>query len=136
MHSLCCLIGMVLGVLLGMMGPANAQGIAKPDLALRNIVDTMPRSGRQEIRVMTASFGPGDRTVTHTHRFPVTVYVLEGTFTLELEGREPLSLKAGSALVEPPNVKMTGYNASTSQPTRVVIFYVSDVDTPFLDITH
>jgi quercetin dioxygenase-like cupin family protein len=136
MHSLCCLIGMLVGVLLGMTAPANAQGIAKPDLALRNIVDTMPRSGRQEIRVMTASFRPGDRTVTHTHRFPVTVYVLEGTFTLELEGREPMSLKAGSALVEPPNVKMTGYNASASQPTRVVIFYVSDVDTPFLDITH
>jgi len=38
---------------------------------------------------------PGDRTPFHTHRFPVTVYVLEGTFTLELEGRGTVIVKAG-----------------------------------------
>jgi quercetin dioxygenase-like cupin family protein len=74
--------------------------------------------------------------VYHSHRFPVTVYVLEGTFTLELEGHEPIVVKAGEALVEPPNVLMTGYNRSTSEPTRVVIFYVSDPGSPFLDPHH
>jgi quercetin dioxygenase-like cupin family protein len=63
----------------------------------------------------------------------VTVYVLEGAFTLELEGKPPLTVKAGEALVEPPNVAMTGYNR-TGGDTRVVIFYVSAVDTPFLDL--
>jgi len=28
---------------------------------------------------------------------------------------------------------MTGYNKSASEPMRVLIFYVSDADTPFLD---
>jgi len=56
----------------------------------------------------------------------VTVYILEGAFTLEMEGRAPVPVKAGQAFVEPPNVKMTGYN-------RLVIFYVSEPDTPFLD---
>lgn len=82
---------------------------------------------------MTASFRPGDKTVFHTHRFPVTVYILEGAFTLELEGRAPITVKAGQAFVEPPNVKMTGYNRSSTEPIRLVIFYVSDPDTPFLD---
>jgi hypothetical protein len=36
-------------------------------------------------------------------------------------------------MVEPPNVKMIGYNRSTTEPMRVVTFYVSDPDTPFLD---
>ena len=35
--------------------------------------------------------------------------------------------------MEPPNVKMSGYNGSTTEPMRVVTFYVSDPDTPFLD---
>jgi quercetin dioxygenase-like cupin family protein len=83
--------------------------------------------------VLKATFQPGDRTVTHTHRFPVTVYVLEGAFTLELEGREPNVVKAGEAFVEPPQVTMTGFNRSASEPTLVVIFYVSDPGTPFLD---
>jgi hypothetical protein len=37
----------------------------------------------------------------------------------------------------PPNVKMTGYNNSSStEPLRLVVFYVSDPGTPFLDPIH
>jgi quercetin dioxygenase-like cupin family protein len=110
--------------------------LAKPNLLLEQVVAGMPKSDKQDLRVLTATFNPGDKTVYHSHRFPVTVYVLEGTFTLELEGHEPIVVKAGEALVEPPNVLMTGYNRSTSEPTRVVIFYVSDPGSPFLDPHH
>lgn len=96
----------------------------------------MPSSETQEIRVLTASFKPGDRTVFHTHRSPVTVYVLEGQFTLDLDGRSPVVVSAGEAFVEPPNVKMTGYNKSSKEALRVIIFYVSDPGTPFLDPVH
>jgi quercetin dioxygenase-like cupin family protein len=112
--------------------PLMAQE-AKPNLVLREVIRGMPRGETQEVRVLTASFKPGDKTVFHTHRFPVTVYILEGAFTLELEGREPVTVKAGQAMVEPPNVKMTGYNRSNTEPLRVMIFYVSDPDAPFLD---
>jgi len=110
------------------------RGIVRPDPpVLREIVSGMPRGGRQEVRVLTATFKPGDKTVFHTHRFPVTAYILEGAFTLEMEGRAPVTVKAGQALVEPPNVKTTGHNRSTTDPLRLVIFYVSDPETPFLD---
>jgi quercetin dioxygenase-like cupin family protein len=127
----------VLGLLTGLAAAsAQERGLANPSLLLRQIVEGMPKGERQELRVMTASLMPGDRTVFHTHRFPVTVYVLEGAFTLELEGRAPITVKAGEAMVEPPHVKMTGYNRSTNEPLKVVIFYASDPDTPFLDLTH
>ncbi len=96
----------------------------------------MPTGDRQEVRVLTATIQPGGKTPFHTHRFPVTVYIMEGTFTLELEGRPPVVLKAGESFVEPANVRMTGYNKSANEPMRVVIFYVSDPDTPFLDPVH
>ena len=117
------------------VNPAHAQtpGLAAPKLVLKENVLQMPKGDTQEVRVLTASFKPGDKTAFHTHRSPVTVYVLEGQFTLDLEGRAPVVVKAGEAFVEPPNVKMTGYNKSTTDALRVVIFYVSDVDTPFLD---
>ena len=115
--------------------PSMAQepGTARPQLLVREIIQGMPKGERQEVRVLTASVKPGDKTVFHTHRFPVTVYILEGAFTLEMEGRDPITVKAGQAMVEPPHVKMTGYNRSSTEPLRVVIFYVSDPDTPFLD---
>jgi quercetin dioxygenase-like cupin family protein len=115
---------------------AQPTGTTKPEVLLKEQVHGMPRGEVQEVRVLTAQFKPGDKTLFHTHRFPVTVYVLEGTFTLELEGRAPITVKAGQAMVEPPNVKMTGYNRSTTEPLRVVIFYTSDSNTPFLDETR
>lgn len=115
---------------------AGAPNIAKPNLALQQVVEGLPRDEKQTVRVMTATFKPGDKTVYHTHRYPVTVYVLEGAFTLELDGRAPITVKAGEALVEPPKVAMTGYNRSTTEATKVVIFYVSANDTPFLDLMH
>jgi len=113
---------------------AAVPGTAKPNMVLQQVVEGLPTDDKQTVRVMTATFKPGDKTVYHTHRFPVTVYVLEGAFTLELEGRPPLTVKAGEAMVEPPKVPMTGYNRSATEATKVVIFYVSANDTPFLDM--
>jgi quercetin dioxygenase-like cupin family protein len=113
---------------------AAAPNLAKPNMVLQQVVEGLPKDDRQTVRVMTATFKPGDKTVYHTHRFPVTVYVLEGAFTLELDGRPPLTVKAGEAMVEPPKVPMTGYNRSATETTKVVIFYVSANDTPFLDM--
>ncbi|MGQ0682019.1 cupin domain-containing protein [Bradyrhizobium sp.] len=115
---------------------AAAPNIAKPHMVLQQVVEGLPRDEKQTVRVMTATFKPGDKTVYHTHRFPVTVYVLEGAFTLELDGRAPITVKAGEAMVEPPQVAMTGHNRSTTEMTKVLIFYVSANDTPFLDLLH
>ena len=114
----------------------SAQDVAKPNLLLREVVQGMPKGDKQEVRVLTATIQPGGRTPFHTHRFPVTVYILEGTFTLDLEGRPPVVIKAGESFVEPPNVKMTGYNKSATEPLKVLIFYVGEPNTPFLDIGH
>lgn len=113
---------------------AQAQGAARAEMILKEVVSGMPKGERQEVRVLTASFKPGDKTAFHTHRFPVTVFVLDGAFTLELEGLAPVVVKAGQAFLEPPNVKMTGHNRSSTEPLRVVIFYASDPETPFLDL--
>jgi quercetin dioxygenase-like cupin family protein len=120
---------------MGISGAA-AQEPARPNLLLREIVQGMPRGERQEVQVLTATIAPGQATVFHTHRFPVTVYVLEGVFTLEMEGREVITVPAGSALVEPPHVRMTGYNRSGREALRVLIVYVAEPGTPFLDPVH
>lgn len=113
-----------------------AQVSAKPNLVSRQVVQGMPQGLQQEVQVLTATIAPGQSTVFHTHRFPVTVYMLEGSFTLDMEGREPVTVQAGQSMVEPPNVRMTGYNRSANELIRLVIFYVADPGTPFLDPIH
>ena len=127
-----CGFGLALAVMIAT--PALSQTPARPSLVLKQIVEGMPKGDAQEVQVLTASFTPGQSTVFHTHRFPVTVYILEGAFTLELEGRPPIVVAAGQSFVEPPNVRMTGFNRSPTEPLRLVIFYVGDPATPFLDV--
>lgn len=123
-------------LLISLVAMAQEQGAIKPQSLLSQIVQGMPKGEKQEVRVLTASFKPGDKTMFHTHRFPVTVYVLEGAFTLEMERREPVTVKTGQAMIMPPHVKMTGYNRSSTDPLRLVLFNVSDPGTPYLEPVH
>ena len=81
-RSFCLAFGVLLE---GSLVTAQEQGVVKPQLLLSEIVQGMPKGEKQEVRVLTANFQPHDKTLFHTHRFPVTVYVLEGAFTLEME---------------------------------------------------
>ena len=101
---------------------AQEKHIVKPQTVISEIVEGMPKGEKQQVRVLTATFQPGDQTLFHTHRFPVTVYVLEGAFTLEKEGQQPVTVKTGEAMLMPPNVKMTGYNKSATERLRLVVF--------------
>lgn len=132
MRHMSGLIGVLVASIASMSNLA-AQEPARPNLLLRETVQGMPRGERQEIQVLTATIAAGQSTVFHTHRHPVTVYVLEGAFTLEMEGRETVTVPAGRAMVEPPGVRMTGRNRSAGEPARVLIVYVADPGTPFLD---
>lgn len=123
-------------LLISSVAMAQEQSVIKPQLLLSEIIQGMPKGEKQEVRVLTASFKPRDKTMLHTHGFPVTVYVLEGAFTLEMEGREPVTVKAGQAIVMPSHVKMTGYNRSSTDPLRLVLFNVSNPGTPYLEPVH
>ena len=123
---------MTAGLDVGVTRSAQDSGMAKLTPLHREIVKDMPRLPEQEVRVLFATLLPGDVTPYHWHRFPVTVYVTEGTFTLALDGREPVAIEAGQAFVEPANVKMTGCNKG-DVPARMALFYVCEPDTPFAD---
>ena len=111
---------------------AADKGMAQLTPLHRQLVETLPRGERQEIRVLQAVLLPGDRTPTHTHRHPVTLYMLEGEFTLEFEGLPTAVVKAGEVFVEPAHVVMTGFNRG-QEPARMVIFYACAPDEPFAE---
>src|SRR5690606_13840124 len=89
---------MIAGLTVGLTRSAQESGMAKLTPLHREVVGGMPIQPEQEIRVLFSTLLPGDVTPYHSHRFPVTVYMLEGTFMLELDGRESLSITAGEVL--------------------------------------
>jgi quercetin dioxygenase-like cupin family protein len=133
MHKTMEVSSAISGLTVGITTSAQETGAAKLKVLHRQATAALPTARDQEIRVLLATLEPGDRTPYHSHRFPVTVYMLEGAFTLELDGQEAVTVKAGEIFVEPPLVKMTGRNLDARQAARMVLFYVSDADTPFAD---
>ena len=59
-------------------------------------------------------FPPGAREVRHTHPGPLSGYVLEGTLTLEHEGRPVTAYKAGEAFYVDAGKIHVGINDSTA----------------------
>jgi len=57
----------IVALLIGLPSIALAQGTVRPEMILKEVVSGMPMTERQEVRVLTASFKPGDKTVFHTH---------------------------------------------------------------------
>lgn len=116
----------------GVTRSAQDSGMAKLTPLHREVVAGMPRFAEQEVRVLFATLLPGDVTPYHSHRFPVTVYVTEGTFTLALDGRDPVAIGTGEVFVEPAGVNMTGRNDG-SVAARMALFYVCEPGVPFAD---
>ena len=132
MHEISNVETMTAGLTVGVTRSAQDSGMAKLTPLHREVVSGMPALAEQEVRVLFATLLPGDVTPYHSHRFPVTVFVTEGTFTLALDGREPVTIEAGQAFVEPAGLNMTGYNKG-DVPARMALFYVCEPDAPFAD---
>ncbi len=132
MHTTSDVKTMIAGLTVGQTRSAQESGMAKLTPLHREAVQGMPTSPIQEVRVLFSTLLPGDVTPHHSHRFPVTVYMLEGTFTLELDGRDAVAVTAGEVLVEPAGITMTGFNKSDVS-ARMALFYVCEPDAPFAD---
>lgn len=133
MHKVVDVHKAIAGTQVGVTTSAGSTGVAKLTVLHKELTGALPSAAMQEIRVIIARLEPGDRTPYHSHRFPVTVFMLEGVFTLELEGEDAIAVGAGEVFVEPSGVRMTGRNLSSDSPAVMVLFYVSDPETPFAD---
>ena len=132
MHEKSDVETMIAALTVGVTRSAQDKGLARLTPLHREVVRGMPAADEQEIRVLFATLMPGDVTPYHSHRHPVTVYMLEGTFTLELDDRDPVDIDLGQVFVEPSGVTMTGRNKG-DVPARMALFYVCEPDEPFAD---
>ncbi|WP_165354803.1 cupin domain-containing protein [Tropicimonas sp. IMCC6043] len=123
---------MTAGLVVGVTQSVKDTGMAALTPLHREVVKGLPRTAEQEVRVLFASLLPGDVTPYHSHRFPVTVYMLEGAFTLELDDHDPVVIGSGQVYVEPAGINMTGSNAG-DVPARMALFYVCEPGAPFAD---
>ena len=118
-------VGLVVGVVLGVLGSRllSAQDPLKSGTILQR-TELVGVKGTEAILVLR-EVPAGGESGKHTQTGNVVVYVLEGSFVLEVQGKPAVTLKTGEAFStvagEVHNVK----NASATAAGKALAFYVA-----------
>ena len=80
-------------------------------------------SGRQAIQVRI-DFAPGAKFAKHKHPGEEVIYVLEGLFEYEVEGKPPVTLKAGDVLFIPAGTIHSARNVGTTNASELATYIV------------
>ena len=112
------------------VAPAQAPGITRTDLS-RNDLSV---SGREALQVLVW-FAPGVIAPNHTHPGEEIVYVVEGALEYALEGRPPVTLKAGDVLFIPAGTPHAVKNVGSGKAAELAT-YIIEKGKPLLTLVE
>ena len=94
-------------------------GIKRTDLQRHDLGTT----GREAIQVRV-DFDPGAAFGKHTHPGEEIIYVLEGSLEYEIEGKPPVTLKAGDVFFVPAGTIHAARNVGTRNAAELATYVV------------
>jgi quercetin dioxygenase-like cupin family protein len=109
-------------------GATWAYAQQSPAIQRKSLLEQEGPPGHQMI-INILEFAPGAREVRHTHPGPLSGYVLEGTLTLEHEGRPVTTYKAGEAFYVDAGKIHVGINDSAA-PLKFIATLVVEKGKP------
>jgi quercetin dioxygenase-like cupin family protein len=105
------------------------QGVKRTDLQQHDLSIL----GREAIQVRV-DIAPGVLAPKHTHPGEEIIYVLEGALEYELEGKPPVTLKAGDVLFVPYGVPHSAKNVGTINAAELAT-YIVEKGKPLVTLT-
>jgi quercetin dioxygenase-like cupin family protein len=104
---------------------AQAAGVAQPQGIKRTDVvrSDLGVAGREVIQVLV-EFAPGVAFPKHSHPGEEIAYVTEGVLEYALDGRPPVTLKAGDALFIPAGTPHAVKNVGSSNAAELATYIV------------
>jgi quercetin dioxygenase-like cupin family protein len=116
----------------GVMGAWGIQSLEAQDKAAFKRTPLQKHDltahGREGVQVL-AEFAPGAAAGKHTHPGEEMGYILEGTLQLEIQGKPPVTLKAGQVFFVPAGVVHDGKNVGKG-PLKVLATYIVEKGKP------
>ena len=112
------------------MALAQLPGVSRTDLQRHDL----SVAGREAIQVVVG-LEPGVLAPKHTHPGEEIIYVLEGTLVYEVEGKPPVTLKAGDVLFIPPGTVHSARNVGTNHAAELAT-YIVEKDKPLLTVVQ
>jgi quercetin dioxygenase-like cupin family protein len=104
---------------LAQLAPAQQAGIKRTDLQRHDL--SVPGYEAIQVRVDIA---PGVIAPKHKHPGEEIIYVLEGSLQYQLDGRPPVTLKAGDVLLVPAETFHTARNIGSVNAAELATYVV------------
>jgi quercetin dioxygenase-like cupin family protein len=126
-------IGILGGLLMGgcrSQLKAAANALARAHLVAQKPFPTLDGT-RLVASIVDVRFSPGESSPRHSHPCPLVAYLIEGAVRVHIEGQPEAVYNAGESFYEPPNgIHKFTQNLSTTDPARLVAFFLCDHQTP------
>jgi quercetin dioxygenase-like cupin family protein len=121
---------LALGIVLGFWASTVLNAQQAPVKRTEVLRTELPGMDGKEGILYVADIAAGGASGKHYHPGSEVLYMLEGSFTLELEGKSPVTLKPGEAFLIPPKHTHNAKNVSATDPAKVVVFLMADKGQP------
>jgi quercetin dioxygenase-like cupin family protein len=95
------------------------QGLSRTDLVKQDL-----GAADREVIQARVDFEPGVTSPRHAHPGVEVAYVISGTFEYQLEGRAPVTLKAGDSLFIPEGVAHIARNVGQDKGSELATYIV------------
>ncbi|WP_460928765.1 cupin domain-containing protein [Pseudomonas sp. MC6] len=111
--------------MIGFAHAADAQpkswqhGLSRTDLVREDL-----GAAEREVIQARVDFEPGVTSPRHAHPGVEVAYVISGTFEYQLEGRAPVTLKAGDSLFIPEGVAHIARNVGKDKGSELATYIV------------
>ena len=114
---------------------AQAHEVSLGDIKRTNLLrNDLSAAGREVIQVLV-EFGPGVSAVRHSHPGEELVYVTEGALEYQLDGRPPLTVKAGEVLFIPHGTPHAVKNVGSVKAVELAT-YIVEKGKPLLKLSE
>jgi len=110
----------IIALLLAAASPPPAAGVSRTDLQRHDL----SIEGLETIQARI-DIAPGGMAPWHRHPGEEVIYVLEGMLEYQLEGRDPVTLKAGDVLFVPAGVAHKARNPGTVNGAELATYIVA-----------
>jgi quercetin dioxygenase-like cupin family protein len=115
----CVIVGSVSALLVARAQDAGMSGVKRTDLQRHDL----SAPGREVIQVRV-DLAPGVAFPKHRHPGEEIIYVLEGSLEYEVDGKPPVTLKAGDVLFIPAGTVHSAKNVSSGNGAELATYIV------------
>jgi len=121
------MLALAAGIVLGGIGNQILNAQQQP--VKRNVLQKVDLGDKEGI-MYVAEIAPGAASGKHHHPGPESIYILQGSGTLDKEGHASMTLKAGDSLAIPAKHVHEAKNASATEQWKILVFLVGEKGQP------